>query len=165
MPRRIHAFRIRPPLPLRSRPTSSAPLLLPAPRARWLNGAHRSGAQLFDLLIRFVLDFIRGRAAFFLCDQEARLSDFFLFRLGRDRSEFFLHLLKRGALDDGVRLRFKEGDLTLRRHHPLIKGRVSPEPTYSVDVAFFCGHLVKEANETAGIVPGIPGVLYAELVG
>jgi len=39
-----------------------------------------------------------------------------------------------------------------------------PEPTRTIHVALTCGYFVKEPDETAWIITGVPGILHAQLV-
>ena len=39
-----------------------------------------------------------------------------------------------------------------------------PEPTRTIHVSLTCGDFVKEPDETAWIITGVPGILHAQLV-
>src|SRR2546425_4985448 len=101
----------------------------------------------------------------FLRHQQTGLVLLIFVRLGGERRKRLLHLLELGSLHDRVRFLGQEHDFTLRVHHALVKRGVRAEPAHAPGVAFFRGDFVKEANEAAGVIPAVPRVLNAELVG
>ncbi len=97
--------------------------------------------------------------------QEAGPPLFLRFRLSGNRLEFLFHLLEGGALYNQILFFGEKHDFTLGVEHALIKRRVIAKPACPVDVTFLGRHLVKEANESRGIVTGVPCILDSKLVG